>query len=58
MGVIVKLLLLSTKLGLAVAVFCQELQRQASADPVNYVQQLKKMRRTMMKAAPLLLCSA
>lgn len=58
MGVIAKFLLLNTKRRFTVAVFCEELQRQASPDPVNYVQQLNKMRRTMMKAAPLLLCSA
>lgn len=58
MGVIVKLLPLNIKWQLAVAVFREELQRQASPDPVNYVQQLKKMRRTLMKAVPLLLCSA
>lgn len=57
MGVIVKLLPLNIKWQLAVAVFREELQRQASPDPVNYVQQLKKMRRTLMKAVPLLLCS-
>lgn len=50
---------LNAKRGLAGAVFSQELRlRQASPDPVNHVQQLNKMRRTMMKAAPLLLCSA
>lgn len=45
-GVIVKSLPLNIKQQLAVAVFCEELQRRASPDPVNYVQQLKKMRRT------------
>lgn len=58
MWVIVKLLLLNIKRRLTVGVFCEELQWQASPDPVNYVQQLSKMRRTMMKAAPVLLCSA
>lgn len=58
MGVIVKLLPLNIKWQLAVAVFREELQRKTSPDPVNYVQQLKKMRRTLMKAVPLLLCSA
>lgn len=45
-GVIVKWLPLNIKQQLAAAVFSEELQRQASPDPVNYVQQLKKMRRT------------
>lgn len=57
-GVIVKVPLLTTKRRLTVAVSCEALQRQASPDPVNYVQQLNKTGRTMMKAASLLLCSA
>lgn len=57
-GVVVKLLILNAKHRLRIASFCEALQRQASPDRVNYVQQLKEMRRTMMKAAPLLLCSA
>lgn len=41
-GVIVKLLLLNLKQQLTVQVLCEEFQRQASPDPVNYVQQQKK----------------
>lgn len=58
MGAIVKLLLLNAKRQLTAGGFCRELQRHSSPDPVNYVQQLNKMRRPVMKAAPLLLCSA